>query len=324
MNEERLAFVSEDEATRLWKRAAELQVEASRRVEERSRTLHAPPGLSGFPAGQHLPLGEVLAAAREVGIDEEFMAVAVGELQEDRASGRVLPPDFIERCASRFFGSPPSTLEATGRIRASIHEVYGILQQLLPGEPYRLRLRGTLGDDPLTDGVLVFDAPDATTSPESYSRRILLAQDRIPRLFVTLRQSRTAEGEACWVTFRGRIEADPEPAFWWGSLLTGVTTGVGSTVGVVAGLGFGLAGTALALPAVGVGAALGALVYGSYRGRYLEPFHRSAVGLHELLEVLEAAVKTGGGFLPTETRRGGRADPHRPARLPEGESRARE
>ncbi|HEX9886344.1 MAG TPA: hypothetical protein VGA70_07635 [Longimicrobiales bacterium] len=321
MNDERLAFVSEEEAARLWKRAAELQVEASRRIEERSRSLHAPPGPSGFPAGHHFPIGEVLAAAREVGIDEEFLTTAVAELLEDRAEGQGLPPDFIERCAARFFGSPPSTLEATGRIRAPVAEVYRILQLLLPGEPYRLRLRGTLGEDPLTDGVLVFDAPDSISTPDSYSRRVLLAEDRIPRLSVTLRAARSEEGEECWITVRGRVDTDPEPAFWWGSLLTGASSVVGSAAGLGGGLLLGLAGGMLAWPALGVGVLAGAAGYFECRGRYLRPLERSTWGLNELLEVLDAAVKTGGAFLQADRGEGVERAPRQQGRdraLPPG------
>lgn len=302
MNEERLVFVSEEEAARLWKRAAELQVEASRRVEERSRTLHAPAGLPGPGDGEHLPLSDVLVAAREVGIDEEFLQTAVAELQQTRAAGVPPPPDFIERCASRFFGSPPAILEVSARIQAPAGRVYRILQRLLPGEPYRLRLRGTLGAEPLEDGVLVFDAPATTMAPGSYTRRVLMAEDRVRRLFVTLRPSETGGGEACRVTVRAPVDADPEPAFWLGSLLTGSVGGVGGALGVATALGLGLGGAALALPAAGVAAVAGGATYWSYRSRYVRPLVRSQHGLRELLEVLEAAVKTGGAFLPVEGR----------------------
>lgn len=302
MNEERLVWVTEDEASRLWKRAAELQVEASRRVEERSRSLHSTPGATArLPVGQHLPIADVLSAAREVGIDEEFLETAVSELQQRRAAGELPPPDFIERCASRFFGSPPATLEVSTRIRAPASDVYRILQRLLPGEPYRLRLRGTLGDDPLEDGVLVFDAPETAVDPDSYTRWVLMAEDRVRRLFVTLRPA-TGEDRGCRVTVRAPVDADPEPAFWWGSLLTGTATGVGGGMGALAGTGLGLAGAALALPGAAVAMVAGGLTYLGYRARWVRPLLRSQHGLQELLEVLEAAVKTGGAFLPAEGR----------------------
>jgi hypothetical protein len=237
-----------------------------------------------------------------VGIDDEFLQTAVAELQQARAAGVPLPPDFIERCASRFFGSPPTTLEVSARIRAPATEVYRILQRLLPGEPYRLRLRGTLGAEPLEDGVLVFDAPETAMEPGSYTRRVLMAEDRVRRLFVTLRRSETEEGEGCRVTVRAPVDADPEPAFWLGSLLTGSASGLGGALGVAAALGMGLAGAAVTLPAAGVAAAVGGATYWSYRSRYVRPLVRSQHGLRELLEVLEAAVKTKGVFLPAEGR----------------------
>lgn len=297
MNDERLVYVSEREAGRLWKRAAELQVEESRKVEERSRDLHAPPGPSGFPAGQHLLLEEVLLAAREVGIGENHLEAAVAELQEERAAGGSPTPDLIERLAARFFGSPPPALEATAILPATPAEVYGILQVLLPADPYRLRLRGVMGDDPLRDGVLVFDAPEVLGRERSYVRETIMAADRVKRLYVTLRACE-AEGErACRLTVRGRIDSDPEPAFWIGSVATAGGTALGGAAGAVVGAGLGLAGVLLAGPAAVAAAVAGVSTYVSIRNRYLRPLVRGLHGLDELLEVVQAAVKTRGGFL---------------------------
>ena len=300
MHDERVVFVSEEEAGRLWKRAAELQVEESRRVERRTRALHATPGPTGFPEGEHLPLEEVEAAALEVGIDQEFLRTAVSELQEERAAGETPPPDFIERCANRFVGSLPSALDVTSLIPAPPSEVYRILQSLLPGDPYHLRLRSTLGVDPLEDGVLVFDAPKTSIGRSSYSRRVLMARDRVGRLYVRLRSAEVDGKPGCRVTIRGRVEADPEPAFWAGSALTAAFGAGGGLLGAAAGAGLGIAGGFLLVPALGAAAACGALTYWSFRAQYVQPFVRALQGLHELLEVLQAAVKTGGGFLPVD------------------------
>jgi hypothetical protein len=303
MNGERPVYLSEEEAERLWKRAAELQVRESRKVEERSRDLRAPPGPSGFPAGSNLPLNEVLFAAREVGIGEAHLEAAVAELLEERAQGGAPAPDLIERIAARFFGSPPPALEATAVLESSPREVYHILQLLLPSEPYCLRLRWMLGEDPLRDGVLVFDAPDQGKSPNAYARSILMAEDRVRRLYVTLRATTGGAAPACRITVRARIQADPEPAFWMGSLATLGGAGVGGVLGAIIATGVGLAGPLLALPVAGLAALSGGATYGSVRSRYLEPLFRSQGGLEELLDVVEAAVKTEGSFLPRELRR---------------------
>lgn len=312
MNAERPVYVSEDEASRLWTRAAELQVRESRKVEARSKDLHTPPGPSGFPAGQHLALDEVVEAAREVGIEDLHLEVAVAELLEERAHGGPPTPDLIERLAARFFGSPPPALEATAVIDASPFAVYRLLQRLLPAEPYWLRLRGVLGEDPVADGVLVFDAPDRGTRRTAYTRTTLMAGDRVHRLYVTLRPHGEGTRPGCRVTLRGRIQADPEPAFWIGSVATVGGAGVGGVVGGIIATGVGLGGAILALPTVGLAGLAGWGTYLSVRGRYLAPLRRGLRGLEELLEVIAATVKTDGGFLPAD---GGAPDNDRAQRI---------
>jgi hypothetical protein len=297
---ERPVYLSEEEAGRLWKRAAELQVRESHKVEARSRDLQAPPGLTGYPAGTHLSLTDVVRAAREVGIEDVHLEAAVSELLEERAQGGPPAPDLIERLAARFFGSPPPALEAAAIVDAAPAEVYRILQRLLPAEPYCLRLRSMIGSDPLRDAVLVFDAPDRGTSRRAYARSTLMAQDRVRRLYVTLRPREGGDAHACRLTLRARIQADPEPAFWIGSLVTVGGAGVGGALGAVIATGLGLAGGLLALPVAGLAALGGAATYTSVRSRYLEPLVRGLEGLEELLEVIAAAVKTGGTFLPSE------------------------
>ena len=71
-------------------------------------------------------------------------------------------------------------------------------------------------------------------------------------------------------------------------------------MGAAAGAGVGIAGGFLLVPALGVAVACGALTYWSFRAQYVQPFVRALQGLHELLEVLQAAVKTGGDFLPVD------------------------
>ncbi len=267
---------------------------------QRTRALHATPGPTGFPDGENLPLEEVEAAGLEVGIDQEFLQTAISELQEERAAGETPPPDFIERCANRFVGFLPTALDVTALIPAHPSEVYRILQRLLPGDPYYLRLRSTLGENPLEDGVLVFDAPKASVGRRSYSRRVLMARDRVGRLYVRLRSADVDGKPGCRVTVRGRVDADPEPAFWAGSGLTAAFGLGGGLMGVAAAVGLGIAGGLLLVPALGAAGACGALTYWSFRAQYVQPFVRALQGLHELLEVLQAAVETGGDFLPMD------------------------
>lgn len=297
MDRERVVWVSEVEAQRLWRRAAEIQVEASRKVEERTRDLRGPSGLVALGGREHFTLDDVRGAAREAGIDESHLEAAVAELLDERAAGGVFEPDAIERMAARFFGSPPPALEATTVLAASPERVYAILQALLPSEPYRLRLRDAVGGDPVREGVLVFDAPGDAATRGSYARETLMAGDRIERLYVMLRAHRGDGGDACGITVRGRIRSDPEPAFWMGSAFTAAGAGAGGFAGAVIALGLGVAAPWAALPAIALAGLTGGVTYSALRSRYLAPLVRGARGLEELLEVITAAVKTDGAFL---------------------------
>ncbi len=299
MQEERVAYVSDEDAERIWKRAAELQLEASRRVEQRSRRLDAATDSARLSHAEHLRLNDVVEVARQVGIDEEYVERAVQELHERSSRHEMESPDFLERLAAKFFGSPPANLEASADIPADVETVYGILQRLLPGEPYRLRLREVIGQDPLSDGVLVFDAPEQLVDRSSYAHAVLMAQGRIQRIFVTLRRGRE-EHPSTRVTLRGWVEADPEPAFWVGSALTTGASGVGGYVGAVLAAGLGVPAVLLAAPAVAAAAGSGGVAYWLYRHRYLHPIVRSVAAYREILGVLKASVQTAGAFLPAQ------------------------
>lgn len=302
--EDRAAYLSEAEASRLWKRAAELQLKASQRTEELSRELQSTPGPTGLVHGEHVRIDDVLGAGREVGIDDDFLETALAEILEERASGLAPPLDVLERLAVRFLGNPPLVVEAARLIPAPPSSVYPILQRILPEPPLQLRLRQTLGSEPLRDGVLIFDAPAGVVRPASYAREVLMARGRIPRISVTTRSVTGRTGVSTRVTIRGRVEADHEPAFWGGSMLTGGSAVVGAVLGALAAPGLGLVGTAALGSALGVGVLAGGVAYWLHRSRYLNTFQRSSRAMQELLEVVEASVRTRGGFLPARSGSG--------------------
>ena len=71
--------ISEEETRALWQRAAELQAEAARRLEERSRQLTPRGDPSGTAEVEGYPLANVRAAAEEAGISPEFVDHALAE-----------------------------------------------------------------------------------------------------------------------------------------------------------------------------------------------------------------------------------------------------
>ena len=115
--------ISEEKARALWRRAAELQAEAARRLEERSRQL-APRGQSAdMEEVEGYRLADVRAAAEEAGISPEFVDHA---LVESRNTGLVNTAQARPSAmAARFLGQPPLKLEVSRRRRRSTPQCSG-------------------------------------------------------------------------------------------------------------------------------------------------------------------------------------------------------
>jgi hypothetical protein len=116
-------FLSEEEAARLWQRAAQLQAEATRKAEELAQAADgahetAPESKDGDAPGGYA-LTHVRSAALEVGIGSEFMDAALADLRAERAlpqRKRLRPTRWLLRDA-------PDTLTARRVIEASVSDV---------------------------------------------------------------------------------------------------------------------------------------------------------------------------------------------------------
>lgn len=74
------AVLSETDAQALWRRAAELQAETGRLSRPPVAPLQAPPSITGVAPTSGYRMGDVLGAASEAGIGDEFVARAAAEL----------------------------------------------------------------------------------------------------------------------------------------------------------------------------------------------------------------------------------------------------
>src|SRR5262245_36653719 len=126
--------LTEEEAQQIWVRAAELQAAAA----EASSKRRALPSEATREAGYDLT--QVRAAASDVGIAPEFVAVALAEL-EDRAGAGVAPAD---RWADRVAGSTDRALVVIRRIEAPAETVHGAMRRVL--ERHRFSLIEGFGD----------------------------------------------------------------------------------------------------------------------------------------------------------------------------------
>ncbi|MCY3545705.1 MAG: hypothetical protein OXH51_03645 [Gemmatimonadetes bacterium] len=294
--------ISEKEARALWRRAAELQAEAARRLEERSRQL--------APRGQPADMGEVegyrladvRAAAEEAGISPEFVDHALVESRNrGLAEGTQAQPSAM---AARFLGQPPLTLEVSRVIHAPAEEVYAAMQRILPGRPFRLSLTDHYGADPLDGGVLAFNVPafsyTATTTDQSFAYEMAWAD--LKQLLFSLRRLDT-DPPATELTVQASLVRSQKLSMWVGGGISGVVASLsgvvggfaGGAVGTALGIGGFAAGTAVAGFLAG-GCAVGGLAMLGWRGVYRYALRRGEKAIRNLIGSIAVDIETGGGF----------------------------
>lgn len=152
-------LLDEREVSAVLQRAARLQADAARRVEERSRTETSP----GPTTASALRVSEVQAAAAEAGIAPEFVAMAAAELPAGGALA-VSPVSAAAegRWAVRLFGKDVRQLVASRVFRAPAKAVLDALPHVWQASPYNLRLLDAVGPHPLDGGTVTFRVPKFT------------------------------------------------------------------------------------------------------------------------------------------------------------------
>jgi len=289
--------LSGDQARLLWRRAAELQAEAARRLEERSRLL-APADRDG---GSGFQVAEVKSAALEAGISPEFVELALAEVEASGSSKA--PSEAIERRARRFLGIKQSSLDVSRVIDSPPAEVFESLQRVLPSPRYALLHVNTLGDDPLKDGVFVFEPPSmwtqAGTASDFASKMGGLG---VKRLYVSLRE----------------IGPDKSELSVRVPMLRGLRTNYLAGLGAVgaAGGGAGVLGAFLAAGAVGgigvaaapilavtmigagilSGGSIGGLSAWGIRAGFRHSIRKAEEVLGTLLQVVDVGARSKGAF----------------------------
>src|SRR6476659_9410486 len=161
--------LDEGQAAALWRRAAQLQADALRRLDERDlRVTWASLGSGPVPSSERdaantaasggYRLVDVAASAEEAGISRQYIALALAELPRG-----TLPTaaslGISERTATRFLGTDVRSIAVTVEIPAPPARALNALGAVLRQAPYELELRETVGEHPLDGGVLVFDLP---------------------------------------------------------------------------------------------------------------------------------------------------------------------
>ena len=293
--------IPEEEAHALWRRAAELQAEAARRLEQRPRQLVSRGDSADSVEVEGYRLADVRTAAQEAGISPEFLDRALAESRSRvLVEGTEAQPSAM---AARFLGHPPRTLEVSRVIHAPAEEVYAAMQRILPRRPFRLTLIDHHGADPIDGGVLVFKVPaysyTATSSDQSFAYEMAWAD--LKQLLFSLRRLDT-DPPATELTVRGSLIHSHKLNLWVGGVISGLLASVSGVGGAFAG---GAAAVALGFGGLAVGAIVGSLFGGVAAGRlamlgwrklYRYALRRGEKAIRNLIGSIAVDIETGGTF----------------------------
>ncbi len=308
--------LSEREASALWRRAAQLQADALRRLET-SHDLLDRTGAGGATVprdptrssadtvdSSDYAREHVLAAAAEAGISAQYVAMAVAELARGARApdgSRVIAASAMgvsERTATLLLGTQERSLAVSHVVSASAARTLRALGAVLQQLPFELRLRETVGPHPLDGGVIVFDLPNiavgaAALAASSVSHYWMGARQQLEahQFHVTLRRlpgdvQRTEVTMACDI--RPGVRSNVRASQWLSSVLGG---GASLFAGAVAAKGAAVVLSAVVLgPAAAAGvAAAGATMYG-FRRMYPRVLRKARAEMSGALDAVAAAV----------------------------------
>ncbi|MCH7563838.1 MAG: hypothetical protein IH968_08440 [Gemmatimonadetes bacterium] len=286
--------LTEEEARRLWERAAELQAEADPGGQLSD-------GDSDVPADTASPgyaVDVVRQAALDAGIDPEFVDKALVEVRTEAESGR------LDRWADRFLKDAPKWLTVRRTLDASPEETYASLQRVLPNSPYEFNLIGTRGASPLEGGRLIFEVPSQVGFGTSGNSTVFDIRHHagILEIEVSLRavgaDSRQTDLEITAQLVSGRrvaflaAQVVGAVAFMPAFFFTGVFTGAVLGLEIIPVLALAAAG--------GGGGFLGGR--SAFRPLYRWAIRRAEKAFERLISAIAVDVRTGGAFAPRGDR----------------------
>ncbi len=308
--------IDEERARAIWHRAAQLQAEATQRLEERSRRLAGEDGGDARLEGDLDP-ADVEAAAVEAGISPEFVKLAFAEQRGTVQRVKELG-GWQDRAASRFLDTRERSVEVTRLIPAEPSRVLEAMRHVFPTHPYLLTLRDTIGEDPLDGGILVFDVPSyVSTYTTSFAYHMAWADLR--QLRVMLRPVPVADAVHTEVLVSVDLRYGVRLNWYVGTGLSGFLGAGSGTVAAVVGGGilgavapaFALAGALLGFGAAT--AAVGGLSAFGYRKLFRYGIRKGVTEIDKLLQLVEVQTRMGvtfplpdhpGGFLRGSGRGG--------------------
>jgi serine/threonine protein kinase len=283
--------VSPERAQEIWRRASELQAEAATRVQRRYRNPATPQDQEKIPSGSYR-LQDVEAAAVEAGIAAEFVALAVAEQgQQTPATSVVNESDRRDRLYTTLLGTRARSISVARTIPAPVRDVLEAMGRVFPETPFFLTFRETVGGHPVDGGVMVFNVKPINPADPTYTPFMYrMAQLVLKQLSVTVR-ALSGPVAATEVSVYGDLRPGLRTNLKWDYGFTG-TAAVGSAAasGAMGAAGLGL-GLLAALPAIGVGAVIGAGTLGWYRWLYRRGLAKGTEELESLLLAIESRIR---------------------------------
>jgi predicted Ser/Thr protein kinase len=247
--------LSEEQASVVWRRAAQLQAEAASRLERQPRVVtRAEESATGLPTSGYRA-SQVENAAVEAGISQRFVALALAELPQVKGLAAPELRGGSNRAVTAILGETRRGLSVSRLIRKSPREVLGAIGRSLSEGATGLILRDTIGGHPLDGGVLVYDLPptaQAASGPFVQTRWGIFAKE----LRITLRPSAN-DPRSCEVTIHVDLRAGQRAAAGGYGAMSFSFGCVGAVIGAAIGKKAMLLAGAALWGTAGVGIALG-------------------------------------------------------------------
>ncbi|MFN0178323.1 MAG: serine/threonine-protein kinase [Gemmatimonadales bacterium] len=286
--------VNEAEARAIWRRAAELQIDAATRIRRRTDATTLPVETDKASGGYRL--SEIQAAAAEAGIGAEFVSVAIAE----RAPGASVPipttDERDERIWTAMLGTTARSITAQRVFRSAPRRVLEILGRVFSRFPYELKLMDTVGGHPLDGGVMVFDVPMLRAGTAVAGRGISMFSYRmtqidVARLTVRIRPVHGGTG-GTEVMVQGDLRAGLRKNWLVDRVIAASGGVVGAGVGAATALGpLGLGAAIAWLPAVGTAGLLAGGAFAWYRWAYRHALRKAQEELGQSLTSIDGEMR---------------------------------
>lgn len=288
------ALVSEDDAQKIWQRAAQLQAEAAHRLERNSRLTASAAKQDELREAGGYRMREVEQAAEEAGISRQYVALALAERQSitpARKTGLVVS-ERMDRQFTTMLGTTDRSISVSRVIPASAKETLAAIGDVFTAEPYTFTVRDTLNGHPLDGGILRFSVPRLTGSGGFGllgNRQLLyrLEQIELFDLNVTLHARGRGDRAACEVVITGDLRSGLKRNLIADWAFIGGGTLVGGVGGAAAGAALLGSSAAVALPLVGTAILAGGATRMWYRWLFRQALDKAQEQLGELLAATE-------------------------------------